>query len=107
VRLEVRDWLERHGVGDGIVDDVVSALAEASSNAVDHGYQQDHVGQVAIDVALDDAVRVTVRDRGHWTQPMRRPDRGRGFVIMEGLMDEVVVDTSKDGTVVRLVKHLR
>jgi len=51
-----------------------------------------------------DAV-VSVRDSGRWREP-RGANRGRGMVLMKGLMDRVETTTGEEGTTVRLHKRL-
>jgi anti-sigma regulatory factor (Ser/Thr protein kinase) len=47
----------------------------------------------------------TIRDTGRWRLP-RGENRGRGIKIMEKCADEVSVDTTEAGTVVRLLFHI-
>jgi anti-sigma regulatory factor (Ser/Thr protein kinase) len=47
----------------------------------------------------------TIRDTGRWRLP-RGENRGRGINIMEKCADEVTVDTTEAGTVVRLLFHI-
>ena len=54
--------------------------------------------------AAGDAV-VCVRDFGSWRAP-RGSHRGRGTVLMQGLMDVVEIDPGSEGTTVRLVRRL-
>jgi CHASE3 domain sensor protein/anti-sigma regulatory factor (Ser/Thr protein kinase) len=106
VRRRFREWLHDHHVASSIASDLVIAVSEAVSNSVDHAYQEDRVSEVIVDGVIDDAVRISVRDRGRWAQPIRRPDRGRGFLLMEALTDSVAVDTAAEGTTVRLRRRL-
>jgi anti-sigma regulatory factor (Ser/Thr protein kinase) len=46
-------------------------------------------------------VEVEVRDAGRW-RGSSRGDRGNGLRLIRGLMDEVHVETSHQGTVVRM-----
>jgi PAS domain S-box-containing protein len=106
VRRRFREWLHDHHVAPSVASDLVIAVSEAVSNSVDHAYQQDRVSEVIVDGVIDDSVRISVRDRGRWAQPIRRPDRGRGFLLMEALTDGVAVDTASDGTTVRLRRRI-
>lgn len=105
VRASLRAWLATVGVDE--VDDVVLAVDEAVSNAVEHGHQADgdRDGRpspitVTAYVAGDDMVQIEVRDHGSWRVPTPNGDRGRGIGIMRSIMDEVDVRSSATGTVV-------
>jgi PAS domain S-box-containing protein len=106
VRVELRGWLDAHAVEPEAIDDIVGAVTEAVSNSVEHAYQRDGVGRVVVEATADGAVLVTVRDRGQWTQQVRGADRGRGFLLMEALMDDVHVERAVHGTTIRLRKDL-
>lgn len=104
VRSSLRAWLAAIGANE--VDDVVLAVDEAVSNAVEHGH---HDGErdgrpspitVTARVAGDDMVQIEVRDQGSWRVPTPNGDRGRGIGIMRSIMDEVDVRSSATGTVV-------
>ena len=51
-------------------------------------------------------LRLTVRDGGRWTPPVRRPERGRGLLLLRSLMDTVDVSPSTQGTTVRMTRSL-
>jgi anti-anti-sigma factor len=50
-------------------------------------------------------VSLVVRDRGQWRSP-REDGRGRGFLLMNALVDEVEVRPGPEGTEVRLRREL-
>jgi serine phosphatase RsbU (regulator of sigma subunit)/anti-sigma regulatory factor (Ser/Thr protein kinase)/PAS domain-containing protein len=107
LRSALRSWLESHGAADDEVFDILVAVNEACSNAVEHP-----IGRNGHDVGLDaDVIRgevlIDVRDHGRWRPAGPRNDRGRGFELMQALMENVDVARSPVGTHVRLRRQLR
>ena len=101
------------------VDDVKTAVSEAVTNGVIHGYQG-KAGIIYIEVAIEGReLTVTVRDRGVGIQdvkkamePMYTTDvtgerSGMGFSFMEAFMDQVeVLSTPGEGTWVTMKKQI-
>ena len=82
------------------------ALSEACNNAIEHGYR-DSPGTIR--VRLDhrgDALGIRVADDGSWRHPVDDPTRGRGIVIMRGLMDVAEIVQKPHGTEVVLEQRL-
>ena len=78
------------------------AAGEAIMNAIEHAYGV-RGGLVRVRGTVESGnLVIEVSDRGRWRTP-RDDDRGRGLEIMSGLVGDVTVDRSKEGTVVRLV----
>jgi serine phosphatase RsbU (regulator of sigma subunit)/anti-sigma regulatory factor (Ser/Thr protein kinase) len=105
VRQLLRRWLEARGATVDEIYDIVVACQEACANAVEHAYRP---GQHSfeLDAAYDDErVRVTIRDHGSW-RPPRGTHRGRGVMMMRGLMDSVDIEHTDTGTVVVLERTL-
>ncbi|HEX4804789.1 MAG TPA: SpoIIE family protein phosphatase [Conexibacter sp.] len=105
VRRALRRWLETRGASADEIYDIVVACQEACANAVEHAYRP---GQHTFDLCAtcdDGRVRLTVRDRGRW-RPPRGTNRGRGVMMMQGLMDLVDIDHGEDGTTVVLERAL-
>jgi anti-sigma regulatory factor (Ser/Thr protein kinase) len=101
VRRALTRWLDDLRVPDPIVGEIVMATSEASANVVEHAYGPTG-GTITITATHEeDHVDVLVRDAGAW-RGSSRGDRGNGLRLMRGLMDDVLVDTSGTGTVVRL-----
>ena len=50
-------------------------------------------------------MQISVRDFGVWRE-RRGEDRGRGLTIMEGMMDDVEVSRTSQGTTVRMSRRL-
>jgi anti-sigma regulatory factor (Ser/Thr protein kinase) len=99
VRRILRGWLDRQGVFDPAQDDIVLAVGEACTNAIEHAYRNDRArGVVVIEGRRgDNDVTVTVRDHGAWRPRPPDPRRNRGLKLMGEVMDDVVVSTPGDG----------
>ncbi len=101
IRRAVSRWLEDIEVPRLVTTEIVMAVHEASANVVEHAYGPAG-GTITITAKHEgDEVEVLVRDSGTW-RGSSRGDRGNGLLLMRGLMDDVLVDTSSTGTVVRL-----
>jgi anti-sigma regulatory factor (Ser/Thr protein kinase) len=85
---------------------IVMACSEACTNAIEHaGAAADET--IAFEAILRDGeVDVTVRDRGHWRAGRPPSDQGRGLELIDALMDDVRLDTTPQGTIVRLRRRL-
>ncbi|MFI6869188.1 ATP-binding protein [Nocardia sp. NPDC050406] len=104
VRRFLREWLPRSGLGPVEVEDVVLAVSEACTNAVEHGYR-DRPGTVFVEAeATESDIHILVRDRGRWVPPHPEVNslRGRGLALMRALVPKVTVHTGNSGTSVEL-----
>lgn len=102
------------------ISDVKTAVSEAVTNAVIHGYA-DFAGEIVITATLHmNRLEVTVIDRGAGIADLEQARRplytsrpelersGMGFAIMENFMDELYVSSEPGkGTVVKMVKAFR
>jgi anti-sigma regulatory factor (Ser/Thr protein kinase)/putative methionine-R-sulfoxide reductase with GAF domain len=105
IRQLLRRWLASRGATDAETYDIVVASQEACANAIEHAYGPSPA-EFTVAAACDDGrIVVTVRDRGGW-RPARGRDRGRGFPMMEALMDALEVRRDEDGTTVILARQL-
>lgn len=107
IRAEVRRWLAALVLSDDTEGDVVLAVSEAASNAVEHAYRS---------VTTDDMVELTfwvesrtfsieVVDHGVWQHPVdSRNGRGRGIELMNKLVQFVMIHYDIRGTRV-LLRH--
>jgi serine/threonine-protein kinase RsbW len=109
IRSEVRRWLESLGMIEDAAGDVVFAVSEAASNAVEHAYRR-----AAADAIVEltfwtegAAICIEIVDHGRWRQPLSSElsGRGRGIPIMRELMDSVLISYDGRGTRV-LLRHL-
>jgi anti-sigma regulatory factor (Ser/Thr protein kinase) len=106
LRQRLNAWLASRGLTDSERADTVLAVSEACNNAVEHAYGD---GKGAIDLVLshrDHLLRIEIEDDGTWRKPRQDTTRGRGILIMRGLMDTAVIDPGDDGTSVALELQL-
>lgn len=104
VRHTLQDWLAQCGMAAAPAYDVLLAVGEACTNAVEHGHHGDG-GVVRLRASVDgDQLRVTISDSGRWKNPDPHSDslRGRGMPLIRALIPEVTVTTGDTGTVVDL-----
>ncbi|MCP2276838.1 ATP-binding protein [Nocardia amikacinitolerans] len=104
VRHTLQDWLERCGIGAERAYDVLLAVGEACTNAVEHGHRGDG-GTVRVRAFYTGAeLNVTVSDHGRWKPPdlQARSVRGRGLAIIRAVIPEVDVTTGEGGTTVAM-----
>lgn len=104
-----------------LVSDVKTAVSEAVTNAIIHGYHcQEAPGTVTLNCSyLDRELYIEVKDTGIGIYDVEeamtplyttKPDQDRsglGFTVMESFMDSVSVDSRMgEGTTVRMMKRL-
>lgn len=112
-RARLGAWLTACGWPPAPQEDLVLALNEAVSNAIEHGYgvrpgDAAHRGvvDVAAEVLADGRVEIVVRDRGGWRAPSQlRSHRRHGIPIMKACVAECVVTGTPSGTTVVLRSH--
>lgn len=102
------------------LEEIKTAVSEAVTNAIIHGYEEDPSKQVFITARYDeDEIEIVVEDQGvgienvdEARQPLftTKPElerSGMGFTIMENFMDSIEIATGKQrGTRVTLKKNL-
>ena len=100
------------------IGDIKTAVSEAVTNAIIHGYDEDESKLVYLRCKIEnDTIKIVVEDRGRGIddisiamQPLytSKPElerSGMGFTVMESFMDDVVVSSIKDeGTKVVMTK---
>ncbi|MBF6167169.1 ATP-binding protein [Streptomyces gardneri] len=105
VRHTLQEWLAASGMAPGPAYDVLLAVGEACTNAVEHGHRGDG-GVVRLRASIDgDELRVTISDSGRWKPPDPHAAdslRGRGMQLIRALIPDVSVTTGDSGTVVDL-----
>jgi serine phosphatase RsbU (regulator of sigma subunit)/anti-sigma regulatory factor (Ser/Thr protein kinase) len=110
-RHRLRHWLESSGeLSDAAIDDVLLAVGEASSNALEHGSRSDPDRVVGVEVSIDgENLFAEVTDTGAWQHDAARSaqlGRGRGLMIMRGIMDDVRITNNQAGTTLTMTRHL-
>lgn len=104
IRQELTEWLRIANLGHAKVSDIVLAVAEAATNAIEHAYRGMTAGRVTVDVrAAGRDVLITISDSGSWQPPA--PDsgrRGRGIRLIRALTDEAEISSDTSGTVVTM-----
>lgn len=112
-RQEFARWLQRFFAVDQVqCSDLVLAINEALANAAEFAYRLDDrpgtIDFVATYYPGEHKMTVVICDQGTWrprqTDPAPRT-RGRGIPLMEALSDRTTIETSADGTIVRLEWH--
>ncbi len=102
------------------ISDIKTAVSEAVTNCIVHGYNMNKEGIIDIKAETDcREVRITVTDYGVGIEDINRalepffttkPNEersGMGFTIMQSFMDEVKVSSSGAGTTVNMKKVLK
>ncbi|MGH4006812.1 MAG: ATP-binding SpoIIE family protein phosphatase [Pseudonocardiaceae bacterium] len=105
IRVAVRRWLSAVGAAPCAVADLLVAVGEACTNAVEHAYgPSGGTVRVHMELQLPD-VLATVRDTGRWRLP-RSEGRGRGTLFMRNCSDDLRIDHGPTGTNVVIRRSL-
>jgi len=95
-----------------------SAVAEACTNAIEHGNKMDASMKVGISLTVDKGrLQVAVQDEGAGIGRVPAPNidskiegksdpRGWGIFLIKSLMDEVTFESTPEGNVVKMIIHL-
>jgi anti-sigma regulatory factor (Ser/Thr protein kinase) len=105
IRALTRQWLGALGFDQNTEQDLVFAVNEAASNAIEHAYPNPGPGdQVTVSFWTEPRhLNVEVADRGRWRQPDADcGHRGRGILIMQQMVESMSIHKNPDGTRVRL-----
>jgi anti-sigma regulatory factor (Ser/Thr protein kinase) len=114
IRARLRTWLPAAHVTPSAAADVLLAVGEAASNAVEHAVRGAN-GDVELEVtarATTTGLALTVKDNGRWHAPLksqrsgRRAQRGHGSRLMSALVDTVTITPTSQGTTVEMRKEL-
>lgn len=105
LRHALSRWLTHVGADHHEVQDLILAVSEASTNAMVHAYGT-HPGLAEVEAVWESGtVEIIVRDHGNW-RPEGASEGGRGLILMQALVDECEVVTSRQGTEVRMRRRL-
>jgi serine/threonine-protein kinase RsbW len=103
LRKDVRGWLGARGIDSESSQAVLLAISEAVGNSIEHGYRDNPFGTVDVTATIgQDAIEVTVSDRGVWRTTGTDLSRGRGLQLIRQVMDEVAVVPAGEGTTVTM-----
>jgi PAS domain S-box-containing protein len=106
LRDELRPWLRSQGLDEETCQDVIVAVVEAASNAIEHPHDpRSPVFRVEGRVDGEELV-VRIFDSGRWREPSLWTDRGRGLFFMGELMSNVEIREGDAGTEVVLRRGL-
>ena len=108
IRAHLRTWLPTARVNPSAAADVLLAVGEAASNAVEHAVRGS-ARDVQLEVtawATNTGLALTVKDNGHWHAPRRSAQRGHGSRLMSALVDTVTITPTPQGTTVEMRKEL-
>ena len=111
IRAHLRTWLPTAQVNPSAAADVLLAVGEAASNAVEHAVRGT-AGDVELEVtarATTTGLALTVKDNGRWHAPRRSErsaQRGHGSRLMSALVDTVTITPTPQGTTVEMRKEL-
>jgi serine/threonine-protein kinase RsbW len=102
-RHRVRRWLTALSWPAGQLDDIVLAVSEAVSNAVEHAYLDQPPGVVEVHGGAETTpggqrrVTVIVRDHGRWRPaPIEDENRRRGIPLMRACVDTLTIGQPDD-----------
>jgi len=106
-RGELRAWLAENEVPRRLAEDVLLAVGEACTNAVEHAYPADRPADARFGLhgrIVDSELTMTITDHGRWRppDPASDPFRGRGLVLMRAVMKDVELTHEEHGTTVVL-----
>jgi serine/threonine-protein kinase RsbW len=104
IRALTRSWLAPLGLDADTTSDLVLAVNEAASNAVEHAYAAPGPADL-VKVRFwtePHHLHVEVADHGRWKAATNPGNRGRGILIMNQMVDSVVIHHDIEGTRVRM-----
>jgi len=103
LRERLRRWLDAEGLDRTEAADVLLAVGEAASNAIEHPLEPAPAAIVVTLARMEgDTVRISIRDHGRWDEQPSAPHRGRGMNIMQAIAGELAIDRTPEGTIVTI-----
>ena len=101
------------------VEDIKTAVSEAVTNCIVHGYEGAQSGKIEIECKLtDNTLNVIIRDFGKGIENVEQAMKpffttvstgersGMGFTVMQAFCDSVEVDSRQGQTTVKLTKKV-
>ncbi len=103
LRSRLRDWLAMIDIDPPRQHDILLAIGEAVTNAIEHASDCDPHRTVAVEAFVrGHNVAATISDSGRWSGDssvsQRRFRRGRGLTLINGLADSVDTVRTRHGT---------
>jgi len=106
LRATLRDWLILAGLDGPAASELLHAVGEVASNAIEHGSRLDPARRVVLIAEQEPGhVRVAVSDNGRWVEPAGVSGRGRGLMLAHALIDDLDISATSAGTTVQLIKR--
>lgn len=108
LRRRFHTWLAVD-VAAGVVDELVLVVYEAIANVVEHAYSSRSVGPGSMGLHARRTrthALITVSDHGIWRTPAPNRLRGRGIPLMRHLAQDLRIDRTPAGTLVRIRAHV-
>ena len=101
IRAAIREFLATCPLDDDQQFNVLVAVGEAVSNAIEHPSDRTH-DLIEIEARIDDhELVVSIRDGGRWKDQSSNR-RGRGLWLMRELVQDVKISQAADGTLVEI-----
>jgi anti-sigma regulatory factor (Ser/Thr protein kinase) len=103
IRAETRRWLAHLSISDDAQQDMVLAVNEAASNAIEHAYPRASACDI-VEITFwteEHTACIEIVDHGSWQPPHAVPS-GRGIAMMNQLMQTVLIHYYTRGTRVLL-----
>ena len=125
IRVTVASFLSNTNITLGELQDIKTAVSEAVTNCIEHGYENDESKYIDVEMKLAEVDQmvyywVKIVDKGigiedielattpTYTNKPELEHAGMGFTIMETFMDEVQIDSAVgEGTTVTMTKKLK
>ena len=104
LRQRFADWLRLADIDGGVLDGLVLAVREAAANGLQHGAPAESVSVSA--ELVDGVVAIEVADKGSWQEPRldgpELDEGGRGLAIIQAVVNDVTIRTTRTGTTLGL-----
>ncbi len=102
-RHQLAQWLDHIAVDLSRAQDIVLAVNEAVTNAIEHGSGCDDSKLVSVQAAVHDETLIArVSDSGHWIHSLHHPisskHGGRGLILIKQLTNSVDILRTPTGT---------